>query len=131
MSLKTRLFGALFALTMTSGLGAASAHAQPATSVGGSQKVAQAAPVRAVTVSALSARRCDPNYWHISGNGVRIRQTPGGTAVGHANYGERVDIWARNGVWVRVYFKNRPLYVHPRSGWVHQDYVEYRQPTCW
>jgi hypothetical protein len=122
VSSKTRRIGILVALFAILGFGSAAANAQVADRGPDQQKTA---------VTTINPLRCEPNYWQISGNGVRIRQAPSGAALGHANYGERVDIWGRSGVWVRVYLKNRPLYVHPRSGWVHQDYVEYRQPTCW
>jgi hypothetical protein len=129
--LKIRLTGILVASFAVLSFGPAAANAQAADTVGSQQKMVQPAVERGRAVTTLSPLRCEPNFWQISGNGVRIRETPGGTALGHANRGERVDIWGRSGVWVRVYFKNRPLYVHPRSGWVHQDYVQYVQPTCW
>jgi hypothetical protein len=90
-----------------------------------SAQVADKAP------STVKPMACSGNWWYIATSGVRIRTQPGGAIAGTASYGERVDIFWRSGAWVYVHFKNRPLYIHPRSGYVHQDSVQFRQSTCW
>jgi|ERR1043165_5544962 hypothetical protein len=97
-----------------------------ALSVGPSAAHAQVSTVETPAIP----KACTSNFWYISGNRVNIRQQPGGKITGRANAWERVDVFWRNGSWVYVYFKNRPLSVHPRAGYVHQDYVEFHQPTC-
>lgn len=77
-----------------------------------------------------AAARCSENFWYISGNGVRIRKSPGGTALGAANAWERVTPGSVSGSWTYVTFYNRPA-GSLRAGWVSSQYVDYYQPTCW
>ncbi|ALG06392.1 hypothetical protein AOZ06_05140 [Kibdelosporangium phytohabitans] len=74
------------------------------------------------------AKACGENFHYIAGNGVRIRKTPGGVALGAAWYWERVNLGARNGSWQYVTFYQRTSGI--RAGWVAAQYVEFHQPTC-
>jgi hypothetical protein len=95
----------------------------------GATGTATAQVVDRVPTTAATAKSCE-NFWYISGNGVRIRKSPGGTALGAANSWERVTPGSVSGSWTYVTFYNRAPGTL-RAGWVSSQFVSYYQPTCW
>jgi hypothetical protein len=88
-----------------------------------------AAASASVALATPTAKRCGENFFYISGNGVRIRKSPGGTILGYANYWERVAPGHTSGSWTYVNFYNRSSGV--TQGWVSSQFVSFHQPTCW
>jgi hypothetical protein len=87
---------------------------------------AQVTEARASTSASVE---CGRNFWYISGDGVRIRLSPGGVALGAAFKGEEVSRGAVNGMWRYVRFVHRPS-GSLRGGWVADKFVDLYQPTC-
>lgn len=79
--------------------------------------------------SAPASAQCGRMFWYISGDGVRIRRSPGGVALGVAFLGEEVAPGARRGAWRFVRFVHRRA-GSLRSGWVADQFVDLYQPTC-
>lgn len=95
----------------------------------GTAGTASATQVTEDRAPTTASAQCGRNFWYISGDGVRIRKSPGGVALGAAHHGEEVSPGARKGAWRYVKFVHRPA-GKVRRGWVANRFVDLYQPTC-
>jgi hypothetical protein len=125
MSFRMRVTGLLIGIAALLGLGIGTANAQVYYRPGGTTPTAASSTA---AKPAAKAQNCS-NFDYISGNGVRIRRSPGGRILGYAWYWERVLRWNQVGSYVYVTFLDRNSGV--QAGWVASQFVSTYAPTCW